>query len=544
MLGKQFYFSNYYANLNEEELKYRHFANKAVNSSYYDYLDYQANGAQLNLSSSLTKNYSIVPRLSTNHTPKSLPATASPVINFNAASTATISEDYLSMTYSHLSTSPPVTQQPNALLHSFSSSSPPFESSTSKDNTASFVSPLNNKSNKNNSVIPRAFLNRFISENLIKTPLEQEIYSRLWFTYRKDFAPLAGNPKYTSDCGWGCMLRSGQMLLAQALIQHHFNRNWSLFKSISTKSDLDLYRDIVSLFNDRANADECPFGLHNLLQIADESAVYAADSSSSNSSSAKTSRVGTWFGPTAVCLLMRDALNRSLQENAQHYLLKNLRLYVAQDCTIFKRDVMSLCMATKGGEPGSKENCGFTPCIILVSVRLGGESINLTYYESLKAFLRMEFCIGMVGGKPKHSLYFIGYQGDKVIYLDPHLCQPAVNVYSSKSDAAKKNAPITNVSNHKSASLPRNQKAAFSSKQRNSAHKVVHYGEHSDLSSSSASSLSSINSNDSDLFDNSSFHCASPSKTRFAKLDPSLAVGFYCATLKDFNDLCDVVKKV
>ncbi len=61
-----------------------------------------------------------------------------------------------------------------------------------------------------------------------KAEFLHDFYSTIWVTYRKNFTGLQkvpGIPKehqLTSDSGWGCMIRSGQMLLSNCILRHLF----------------------------------------------------------------------------------------------------------------------------------------------------------------------------------------------------------------------------------------------------------------------------------------------------------------------------------
>ena len=59
--------------------------------------------------------------------------------------------------------------------------------------------------------------------------LLERLHGIMWFSYRRGFQAVPRTaPPVTSDAGWGCMVRSAQMLLAQALSYHCTHRTRKL----------------------------------------------------------------------------------------------------------------------------------------------------------------------------------------------------------------------------------------------------------------------------------------------------------------------------
>ncbi|XP_020848752.1 cysteine protease ATG4C isoform X3 [Phascolarctos cinereus] len=271
----------------------------------------------------------------------------------------------------------------------------------------------------------------------------RDFISRIWLTYREEFPQIEGSA-LTTDCGWGCTLRTGQMLLAQGLVLHFLGRAWTwpdaldietsdseswtshTVKKLTASFEASLvgergppsilketrrrsfevegrneicHRKIISWFGDSPLA--C-FGLHQLIEYGKKSGKAAGD----------------WYGPAVVAHILRKAVEEARQPD-----LQGITIYVAQDCTVYKADVIDKqCIST------GSENAEDKAVIILVPVRLGGERTNTDYLEFVKGILSLEYCVGIIGGKPKQSYYFAGFQDDSLIYMDPHYCQSFVDV--------------------------------------------------------------------------------------------------------------------
>lgn len=63
--------------------------------------------------------------------------------------------------------------------------------------------------------------------------------------------------------------------------------------------------------------------------------------------------------------------------------------------------------------------------IILISLRLGADTLNEQYSPLIKASLSCPLCIGIVGGQASRAYYIAGYQDEALLYLDPHQLRPA-----------------------------------------------------------------------------------------------------------------------
>ncbi|KAF2257648.1 autophagy-related protein-like protein 4 [Lojkania enalia] len=249
---------------------------------------------------------------------------------------------------------------------------------------------------------PRAFLDDF--------------ESRIWMTYRSGFPPIQksqdpkatasmsfrvrmqnlAQPAFTSDSGFGCMIRSGQCILANALLSLELGRDWSILESTTEKNE----RWILSLFADDPQA---PFSIHRFVE---------------HGAATCGKYPGEWFGPSATA--------RCIQDLTRQYKDARLRVYVSSDgADVYEESLKKAAQDANGT---------FQPTLILVGTRLGIDKITPVYWEALKSALQMPQSIGIAGGRPSASHYFVGNQGNSFFYLDPHTTRPLFPYHANPSN--------------------------------------------------------------------------------------------------------------
>lgn len=237
-----------------------------------------------------------------------------------------------------------------------------------------------------------------------KSELLLDVRSRLWFTYRKKFSPIGGTGP-SSDAGWGCMLRCGQMILAQALICSHLGRDW---RWDPEKHQPREYQRILHCFLDKK--DSC-YSIHQMAQMG----------------VGEGKSVGEWYGPNTVAQVLKKL---ALFDD-----WNSLSVYVSMDNTVVIEDIKKLCVRADASDLQlqSQGPLDWRPLLLVIPLRMGINSINPVYIQALKECFKMPQSCGVLGGKPNLAYYFIGFIDDELIYLDPHTTQQAVDTESGSA---------------------------------------------------------------------------------------------------------------
>ncbi|XP_018332804.1 cysteine protease ATG4B isoform X2 [Agrilus planipennis] len=238
--------------------------------------------------------------------------------------------------------------------------------------------------------------------------IRQDITTRIWCTYRKGFIPIGGGDGLTSDKGWGCMLRCGQMVLAQALVNLHLGRDW--FWDTDTRDSI--YLKILQKFEDRRQA---PFSIHQIALMG----------------ASEGKEVGQWFGPNTVAQVLKKLV--------KYDEWSSLAIHVALDNTVVISEIRDLCQFRNHQSNTNNANMttlskDWKPLLLVVPLRLGLTEINPIYVNCVQTCFQFKQSLGIIGGKPNLALYFIGCVGNEVIFLDPHTTQRCGFVETKETD--------------------------------------------------------------------------------------------------------------
>lgn len=286
----------------------------------------------------------------------------------------------------------------------------------------------------------------------------------LYMSYRSGFENLKniGCGNYTSDCGWGCMMRCCQMMLSRGIIKKELN-NLCNNKEIVKSSDLlQLKKDVLYLFKDKyipleelennlflndiyekyqnnKNSYEVipPYSIYILCKLAQCSGVYTSDMKMikcfieineqvfNNSLGIAYFEGGIILKKKLLEIFCKKRDISNIKDNEKNVTITSLTKKKEVKDIIKDSEQNQIIGAENIFEYFGEEHIFAKGGIIFVSLRLGLRDLDESYYNFIPLlFQKIHNNIGFVSGKKNKAFYFIGFNGDnKLIYADPHLNQ-------------------------------------------------------------------------------------------------------------------------
>ena len=327
-----------------------------------------------------------------------------------------------------------------------------------KDNLKSFVSSLyyndfsfSPKFNKDiSNIYPLYIFNKELNK-VIRDEITYPLNSFLYMSYRSGFINLSniGCKDFTSDCGWGCMLRCCQMMLSKGLIE---KKIFDFFRQNNALIDFNIMKqmrkEVLCLFYDNYLGIELvrehpdlqyfwsiyenfsrnnpiynsiseiipPYSIHILCKLVNCAGEYTSNIKMVN----------------AFCEINSNIFN---DMNFVHFdsgciSRKKLLNSFCEECIDFNNNDNDLI--TYNGVDYQFKKGG----IVFISLRLGLYNIDESYYDFIPLiFSKFRNNFGIVGGKKNRGYYFIGTQRDnKIIFVDPHVNQQITNNFEKDYD--------------------------------------------------------------------------------------------------------------
>ena len=274
-------------------------------------------------------------------------------------------------------------------------------------------------------------------------------------TYYKKQISLKTKSSYTSDCGWGCMIRSSQMIFSRMI--------YKIFKyQFKRCADILIIKSVIPFFLDNyINLEEITTKTNDCFNIVIQDYInrlndYFNERVKDNNDNNKIQLIDPPFSIHKICMI-GEIFGRTCGEwfsdyeipkifeiiNSTFNIIPSLEI-IHFDSDINIKKIIEKCFQKEDNTneinefSNGKENNFFINEKkekyifkkiggIFVSVRLGVKAIPSEYYKSIKKLFECKQFLGFIGGKINEASYFIGYKDNDLLYLDPHLNQESLN---------------------------------------------------------------------------------------------------------------------
>ena len=314
--------------------------------------------------------------------------------------------------------------------------------------------------------------------------LYERLYNLIWFSYRTNFDVIdINNTNIITDAGWGCMIRTGQMIMAQAIQKLYNVKNieefcskyiflfldneidneylckiendevkqslsFSSFVKFGNEYTIHGFEEIINK-NPNLNQISPPFSLRKILTIPSKVKKNPGEWFSNYDITEKFYQINHLYHPFnyfsdkevelfnfSDAIIIEKIIKKCFEECkcnciSDSYIKISSQIYESfhEFQVVSRKEEDNICHCfdntIKIRDTNYKMNKMF---IIFVSARHGLNQIDDSMKDKILKFFNYKNNIGFIGGKTSKAYYFIGNCEDNLIFLDPHHVQESISI--------------------------------------------------------------------------------------------------------------------